>query len=167
MTLDKGWEKHTSQHVMYVGSIFLSDMRWKGKTSVLQEGRGYEYANMFKINKRKKISGTGRSKLQAVDRTCMAKWPCCSYKAQSTYICRVQSSVLRLPNYWPPTPSPPSECVLPPHQRRVVRGWVVNISGDARHWIGLLQYNPLRYIENIHCERYSCPQPGCHKPNSS
>ncbi len=31
---------------------------------------------------------------------------------------RVQSSVWRLPNYWPPTPSPPSECVLPPHQRR-------------------------------------------------
>ena len=35
---------------------------------------------------------------------------------QITYICRVQSSVYRLPNYWPPTPSPPSECVLPPHQ---------------------------------------------------
>ncbi len=33
---------------------------------------------------------------------------------------RVQSSVWRLPNYWPPTPSPPSECVLPPHQRRCV-----------------------------------------------
>jgi hypothetical protein len=23
-----------------------------------------------------------------------------------------------------------------------VRGWGVNISEDARHWIGLLQYNP-------------------------
>ncbi len=40
----------------------------------------------------------------------------------------------------PPTTSPPSECVLPPHQgggyilytRRVVRGWGVNISEDAR-----------------------------------
>ncbi len=30
---------------------------------------------------------------------------------------RVQSSVWRLPNYCP-TPSQPSECVLPPHQRR-------------------------------------------------
>ncbi len=44
-------------------------------------------------------------------------WP------QSTYILRVQSSVWRLLNYWPPTPSPPSEY-------------------DARHLIGLLQYNP-------------------------
>ncbi len=55
----------------------------------------------------------------------------------------------------PPTPYPPSECVLPPpppkaggggarvHTRRAVRGWWgVNISEDARHWIGLLQYNP-------------------------
>jgi hypothetical protein len=39
----------------------------------------------------------------------------------------------------------------PPHQRRggthspAVRGWglnIFNISEDARHWIGLLQYNP-------------------------
>jgi hypothetical protein len=68
---------------------------------------------------------------------------------QSTYICRVQSSVWRLPKYWPPTPSPPSECVLPPHQRRgvptrrAVRGWEGGqYLEDARHWIGLLQYNP-------------------------
>jgi hypothetical protein len=33
--------------------------------------------------------------------------------SQSTYISRVQSSVWRLPNYWPTTPSPPSGCVLP------------------------------------------------------
>jgi hypothetical protein len=38
----------------------------------------------------------------------------------------------------PSTPSPPRECVLPPHQRR----GGVNISEDARHWIGLLKYNP-------------------------
>ncbi len=51
-------------------------------------------------------------------------------RPQSTYICRVQSSVWRLPKYWPPTPSPTSECVLlPPHQKRgvhthrAVRGW--------------------------------------------
>jgi hypothetical protein len=59
-----------------------------------------------------------------------------------TYIYRVQSNVWRLPNY-PPPPSP-RECVLPPgvHNRWVERGWGVNISEDARHWIGLLQYNP-------------------------
>ncbi len=53
-------------------------------------------------------------------------------------------------HYYPPTPSPPSECVLPPHQRRgggththrVVRGWGVKISEDARHLIGFLHYNP-------------------------
>jgi hypothetical protein len=47
-------------------------------------------------------------------------------------------------NIDPPRPSPPSECVLPPHQRRgvlhtrrAVRG--VNILEDASHRIGLLQ----------------------------
>ncbi len=45
----------------------------------------------------------------------------CAYmRSQSTYIYRVQSSVWRLPNYWPPTPSPTCECVLPLHQRRGV-----------------------------------------------
>ncbi len=39
-------------------------------------------------------------------------------QSQNTYIYRTERSVWRLPNYWPPTPSPPSECVLPPHQRR-------------------------------------------------
>ncbi len=48
----------------------------------------------------------------------------------------------------PPTPSPRSECVLPPQQRRGGthspggEGVGVNILEDARHWIGLLQYNP-------------------------
>jgi hypothetical protein len=70
------------------------------------------------------------------------------YVAQSTYVCGVQSSVWRLPKYWPPTPSPPSECVLPPHRRRGVthspgaEGVGVNILEDVRHWIGLLQFNP-------------------------
>jgi hypothetical protein len=58
-------------------------------------------------------------------------------------------------NIDPPPPSPPSDCVLPPHQRRevntrrAVRGWGVNILEDARHWIGLLQYN-LSAVQNIH-----------------
>ncbi len=72
------------------------------------------------------------------------------------YICRVQSSVWRLPKYWPPTPSPTSECVLPPHQRqgvytrRAVRGGGgVNILEDARQWIGLLRYNPSTAFCNL------------------
>ncbi len=44
----------------------------------------------------------------------------------------VQSSVWRLPNYWVLTPH---------HTRRAVRRWEVNLLEDARHWIGLLQYN--------------------------
>ncbi len=36
------------------------------------------------------------------------------------------------------------------YTRRAVRGWGVNISEDARHWIGLLQYNPsIRWQEYI------------------
>jgi hypothetical protein len=48
----------------------------------------------------------------------------------------------------PPVPSAPSECVLPPHQRRGgthspgSKGVGVNILEDARRWIGLLQFNP-------------------------
>ncbi len=68
---------------------------------------------------------------------------------QSTYIYRVQSSVWRLPNYLlNPRPLP---CVSSPrtkggggggvNTRWAVRGWG-GISEDARHWIGLLQYNP-------------------------
>ncbi len=66
---------------------------------------------------------------------------------QSTYIDRVQSSVWRLQNYRPPTHTPPSEYVLPMHNgggyTLAVQGraWGVNILEDARHWIGLLQYN--------------------------
>ncbi len=44
----------------------------------------------------------------------------CLPHAQSTYIYRVQSSVWRSTELLTPTPSPPSECVLPPHQRRGV-----------------------------------------------
>jgi hypothetical protein len=70
----------------------------------------------------------------------------CLLPPQSTYIYRVQSTVSGSPT---PPPSLHSECVLPPHQRRgvntrrAVRGCRgVNISEDAGHWIGLLQYNP-------------------------
>jgi hypothetical protein len=64
---------------------------------------------------------------------------------------RVQNSVWLLPNYRPPTP-----CVSSPRTKgggyttcRAVRGWGVNISEDARHWIGLLQIIPLRLNHTI------------------
>ncbi len=63
--------------------------------------------------------------------------------AHSTYICRVQSSVWRLPKYEPPPPLHPASVFSP----RIKGGWgVVNILEDARHWIGLSQYSiiPLR-----------------------
>ncbi len=63
---------------------------------------------------------------------------------QCSYIYRVQSSVRRLPNplstqriYPPPAPKGAHT-----RRRRAVRGLGGNISEDARHWIGLLQYNP-------------------------
>jgi hypothetical protein len=71
---------------------------------------------------------------------------------QSTYIYRVQSRVRRLPNYWPPTPPPPLHpaSVSSPSTKGGGGytlggrwgGWGVNISEDAGHWIGLLQYYP-------------------------
>jgi hypothetical protein len=83
---------------------------------------------------------------------------------------RVQSRVWRLPNYWPPTPSPFSEYVSSPrtrgggvHTRRPVRGWGggVNISEDARHWIGLLQDNPsTRVLYSLR----SCTAHPLHRP---
>jgi hypothetical protein len=68
----------------------------------------------------------------------------CSHKVLTYIEYRAVSDVFQ--NIDPPPPSPPSECVLPPHQRRgvhtrrAVRGWG-NILEDARHWIGLLQCN--------------------------
>jgi hypothetical protein len=41
------------------------------------------------------------------------------------------------------------------HTRRAVRGWGVNSLEDARHWIGLLQYNPST-IKTIHPSELSC-----------
>ncbi len=67
------------------------------------------------------------------------------YTTQSTYIYRVhmQNSVWRLPNYWPPTPSPHSECVLPPPGGEGVGGLIFRKTPD----IGLASYSiiPLRY----------------------
>ncbi len=70
--------------------------------------------------------------------------------AQSTYVCRVQSSVpLASSKILTPRPIPLStQRVCPPpapkagvHTRRAVRGWGVNIFEDARHW-GLFLFNP-------------------------
>ncbi len=67
---------------------------------------------------------------------------------QSTYILYIEyravSGVFRTID---PHPLSTQRVCLPPHQwrgihsRRAVRGWV-NVSEDARYWIGLLQYNP-------------------------
>jgi hypothetical protein len=52
----------------------------------------------------------------------------------------------------PPHPLSPASVSSPRtkgggvHTRRVVRGWGVNISEDARHWIGHLQYDPSTII---------------------
>ncbi len=87
----------------------------------------------------------------------------CVFIPQSTYICRVQSCVWRLPKYWPPPPSPPSEYVLPftkggggVHTRQGVRGWGVNILEDAR--IGFLQYNlsTVCPFNTVLCCRFKC-----------
>ncbi len=83
-----------------------------------------------------------------------------------TYVHRLQNSFWRIPNYWPSTPplhqasvsstSPHTKGV---HTRRAVREWPVggqyfDISEDARHWIGLVQYSiiPLR----LWCTKYVC-----------
>jgi hypothetical protein len=61
---------------------------------------------------------------------------------------RVKSCVWRLPTNDPPPPlhlasvSSPRIKGREVHTRRAVGGWGVNISEDARHWIGLLQCNP-------------------------
>jgi hypothetical protein len=49
-------------------------------------------------------------------------------------------------NIGPPPPPLSTQRVCPPpsnrvHTRRALRGWGVNILEDARHWIGLLEYN--------------------------
>ncbi len=70
---------------------------------------------------------------------------------QSTYICRVQSCVWRLPKYWPPTPLSTQRVCPPPKPRARVYcthspgggggdGGVI-ILKDARHWIGLVVYS--------------------------
>ena len=89
------------------------------------------------------------------------------WQAQSTYLYRVQSSVWRLPNYWPPPLHPAS--VSSPRTKgggHTLAGqwegggqwWGVNISEDTRHWIGLLQYNPST-VPTLCC-------PGMHLENS-
>jgi hypothetical protein len=89
----------------------------------------------------------------------------CAYP-QSTYKDRVQSSVWRFPNYCPPTPSPPSECVLPPHHRRGLhtRRAVRGGGWGATVWktldIGLASYSiiPLRAYPNAVDKRVSAKE---------
>ncbi len=56
-------------------------------------------------------------------------WSQAWMRSQSTYICRVQSWVSRIPKYWPPHPLSTQRVCTPPRQRRgqhtrqAVRGW--------------------------------------------
>jgi hypothetical protein len=76
----------------------------------------------------------------------------------------VEWCVWRLPKYRPPTPSPPSGCVLrtvlPPHQkRRVHTRRAVRWMGGSIFWktpaIGLASYNNLSTINPIRTQRQS------------
>jgi hypothetical protein len=72
----------------------------------------------------------------------------------------------RLPKYWPPTPFPPSEFVLPPHQRRGGRGYTVYTfagrwgGGGSIFWktpyIGLASYSiiPLHYRNTVYADHW-------------
>ncbi len=68
------------------------------------------------------------------------------YKVLTYLEYRAASGVFRTID--PPPPLPLASVSSPHtksggvHTRRGVRGWGVNISEDARHWIGLLKYNP-------------------------
>jgi hypothetical protein len=94
--------------------------------------------------------------------------------SQSTYIYstehRVQISVWRLPNYWHPTPSPPSECVLRPHQRQggyTLAGWWGGGGGGSIFRktpdIGLASYS----IIPLHLACCPSPHPPHHRLNPS
>jgi len=56
-------------------------------------------------------------------------------RALSTYICRVKSCVCVFQNIDPPPPFPPSECVLPPQQKRGVHTRRA-VSGVGGHCFG-------------------------------
>ncbi len=90
-------------------------------------------------------------------------------EAQNTYIYRVQSSVWRFRTI---DPSPPIHPASVSYLRSKVGGyspggegvvvWWVNISEDARHLIGLLQYNPstVRYSPlSVYLSPISSPIP--------
>jgi hypothetical protein len=62
---------------------------------------------------------------------------------KSTEQCLASSKLLTPhPPLHPAGVSSPRTKGGPNNTRRAVRGWGVNISEDARHWIGLLQFNP-------------------------
>ncbi len=73
-----------------------------------------------------------------------------AFNSCSFYSGRVQSCVWRLPKYWFPTPLSIQRVCPPPRTKGGGYsytlagwrgGWGVNTLEDARHWIGLLQYN--------------------------
>ncbi len=104
----------------------------------------YEILSWICISIWVQVFGQIRSRVYMTKDTKGSKWAREERSPQRGFdIGRVQSCVLRLPKYWPPPPSIPGECVLPPHQRRgghtrrAERGVGVNILEYARHRIGL------------------------------
>jgi hypothetical protein len=87
---------------------------------------------------------------------------------RSTYIYRVQTESGVFRTIDPPPPLHPASVSSPRikgggvHTRRAVRGWGVKISEDARHWIGLLQYNSSTYKPIQPHPHYPLPPPHIH-----
>ncbi len=86
-----------------------------------------------------------------------------AFQSQSIYIVehRAVSGVFQ--NIDPPPPLHPVSVSSPRpapkaggvHTRRAVRGWGVNILEDARHWIGLLQFNPYTVSTDSEIDSYT------------
>ncbi len=84
-----------------------------------------------------------KSVLQLMAKSVSDKW---THKVLTYVEYRAVSGVFQ--NIDPPPPLPLASVSSPctkgggVHTHRPVRGWGVNILEDARHWIGLLQFNP-------------------------
>ncbi len=91
---------------------------------------------------------------------------------------RGQSYVSRLPKYWPPTPSPPSACVLPPppqqsrgaHTRRAERrvggqyfgrrktqDCPLTVIISLRSWRTIIWVKTLKYYNSLSVQLFSVP----------
>ncbi len=99
------------------------------------------------------------SKMEVKPFTSSFKYLSRSLRPQSTYICRVQSCVSRLPKYWPPTPlSTQRVCPLPAPKAGGTHSPGVEGGGGSVFWetrdIGLASYsNNLSTHETVFKEK--------------